>query len=162
MKKFLSILLILSGLFANSLDNELKSLTPKQRYVMHYVFYKTKQFNLGYTMTAIAWQESKFGKYPINIHDPSCGIFHIMPKYQTDNRWKQSRMCERLIADKDFSIATALSVFKYWYNYWRSKGYSKKLSWKKAIMSYNGGVKGNKKYYQQIVRKIKALRKVLK
>jgi hypothetical protein len=162
MKKLTLFFLIFTSLFSSPLVNELKHLSPQQKSVMYYVFFKTKKFNLGYTMTAIAWQESKFGKYLINLSDPSCGIMHIMPKYKVDTKWEQSRMCERLIKDKDFSIATALSIFKFWYNYYRSKGYSKNLSWRKAIISYNAGYntdsKQGKLYLKQILLKIQALK----
>jgi len=160
MRKLLIFLLIIAGIQANSLEKELQNLSYKQKQVLIKTLYKGKEFNYGWTLAAIAWQESKFGKYLINLQDPSCGVFHVMPKYISDNKWKQSRICERLIKDFDFSFSQALAKLKYWENYHKSKKHYP--VWKHTIMSYNGGFKGNDKYYKTIVLKIKALKHYIK
>ena len=139
----------------------LYSFEPEQLRVLNDIWEKAKPFDLSYTMTAIAWEESQFGKYMINLQDPSCGVFHIMPSTLSGSKWDQSRLCERLIKDFDFSFSTALERYKYFYNYYRSKGYSKNISWKRAICSYNAGWnwKQGLKYYKKIVKKIKYLRR---
>jgi len=139
--------------------NELSHLNKPQQEVMFNTYKKAKEFDLQLTMTAIAWQESKFGKYKLNLNDPSCGVFHVMPSTITKNKWKQSRMCERLIADYDFSFSVALQRLKYFYNYWISKGCNKNTAWKRSIMSYNAGYdyRHGNKYYKQIVKRLKAI-----
>ena len=150
MKKILIAAALASSLFA--LDASQIALAKK-------IYAKAKQFNLGYTMTAIAWQESQLGKYNINLADPSCGVFHITPRYVVKGKWKQSRMCERLIKDFDFSFSVALERFKYFENYWKSKGVSR--VWSHAVGSYNGGFKPNEKYTEEIRKKIRILKRIL-
>ena len=149
-----------TSLTRTNLLYELNHLTINQQIVLHTVFDKAKPFDLQYTMTAIAWEESDFSKYQLNLNDPSCGVFHIMPRNLADTNWEQSRICERLINDFDFSFSTALATFKWWYNYHKSKGHSN--PWRKAISSYNGGYRGNKRYLQRILLRIHVLQIYLK
>jgi len=156
----MKILIILLSFFYFSLANPLNNLSKSQYKIFYKTWTKAKQFNLQYTLTAIAWQESDFGKYKLNLSDPSCGVFHIGVVTLTKNRWKQARLCERLIKDYDFSFSIALGRFKYFYNYWRSKGYSRQISWKRAICSYNAGFnwKNGIIYYKSVVKKIKYIK----
>lgn len=139
MLKLLLLLLTLTTLSAESISE----LSEPQKALANSIYSKGKKFDLGYTMVAIAYQESHLGKYRINLSDPSCGIFHIMPKSLikrtdlTNNSWNRSRLCERLILDDDFSFSAALLELKYWENYWKSKGVSK--VWSHMVASYNGG-----------------------
>jgi len=158
MKVLISLLIALSlqASSIHSLVNELHNLSYSQKVTLAKTFLKAKPFDYQYTMTAIAWQESKFGKFKINLMDPSCGIFHIMPRYLSDSKWKQSRICERLILDYDFSFSTALQQIKYWENYWKSKRVQK--VWSHTVMSYNAGYGTSKKYLNEIKKKIRALK----
>ena len=142
------------------------SLSQNQLVLASNIYTKGEQFNLGYTLTAIAWEESQLGKYKINLSDPSCGIFHIMPRSLIkrtelkNNKWNRSRLCERLISDDDFSFSAALLELKYWQNYWKSKGVSK--VWSHMVASYNGGFRINIKtnvYLKRIKNKILKLKK---
>jgi len=148
----------------NLYSNPLKDLTAKQTAVMSSVFHKAKEFNLEYTVTAIVWEESQFGRYRINISDPSCGIFHIMPKSligrvdMKNTSWNRSRLCERLFIDDDFSFSAALLELKYWENYWHSKKVTR--VWSHMVASYNGGFHANinGSYVRKIKKKIKWLK----
>jgi hypothetical protein len=144
----------------------LQAMNQEQIDNLKYIYNKTKQFNLGLTMSAIAMTESSAGKYTLNINKDSidCGIFMLNSSTLSNNKWNQSRICERLIKDRDFSISLALERYKYFYNYYRSKGYSKGLSWKRAICSYNAGWnwKTGIKYYKKVVRNIKLIDKIIK
>jgi len=152
---------ILLAVVVISWSNPFQNLTAKQYSVFYKTWSKAKEFDLAYTMTAIAWQESRLGEYPLNLSDPSCGVFHVMPSTLTENKWKQSRLCERLVADYDFSFSVALQRFKYWYNYWKSKGCSSATAWKRAVCSYNAGYNWKKglPYYRKIVTIIKQIKK---
>jgi len=169
MKILISILVFYNLLIAKSnfktLELEYKNFTVKQKATLVRTFYTGKTFNYGYTLTAIAWQESKFGKYLINLNDPSCGIFHVMPKYigNTDNsKWTQSRLCEKLILDYDFSFSSALERLKYFENYWKSKEVPK--IWSHTVSSYNQGFnyKPDSKYLKEIKLKVKFLKTKIK
>ena len=163
--KLLLLSILTSILFSDSIKNmkyELEHLSPAQLYIMNEIFKKAEPFDYGYTMVAIAWQESHFGKYQINLSDPSCGIFHVMPKYISKSKWGQSRICERLISDFDFSFTQSLEKLKYFENYHKSKGHSK--IWSRTVQSYNAGFNSNKgiKYLNDIKTKIKLLKNIYK
>jgi hypothetical protein len=148
---------------------KLYSLEPMQIKNLVYIFNKAKPYNLSYTMSAIAMQESDLGRYFITINKDGsmdCSMFMINTKTLSKNQWKQSRLCERLIRDKDFSISIAIERFKYFYNYWFSKGYSEGVSWRYAVMSYHCGFNIRHKrcidYYKKIIKNIKFIRKEFK
>jgi len=163
--KILILILIALNLNATSLKN----LSYQQKEVLQYVYSRAKEFNLQLTMTAIAYQESQFGKYELDLQDPSCGIFHVMPALLAvkvgldNNNWNRSRLCEKLIEDKDFSFSAALLELKYWQNYWRAQHV--KRVWSHMVASYNGGYNINIKtntYLKHIKHKIRLLRAYLK
>jgi len=165
MRKILILTLIALSLNATSL----KSLSYQQKEILQYVYSRAKEFNLQLTMTAIAWQESQFGKYELDLQDPSCGCFHVMPALLAvkvgldNNNWNRSRLCEKLIEDKDFSFSAALLELKYWQNYWRAQHV--KRVWSHMVASYNGGYNINIKtntYLKHIKHKIRLLRAYLK
>jgi len=141
------------------------ALTIRQYRTMKYIFNRTKAFNLGYTMSAIAMKESDLGKYTLTINKSSvdCSIFMINSKTLSNNKWSQSRVCERLIKDKDFAISVALKRFKYFYDYYRSKGFSRNISWRRAVMSYHSGwnYKAGREYLKDILKNIKVIKKIL-
>lgn len=123
------------------------------------------QVDLGLTLTAIAEIESTYGKYTLNLDDPSCGVFHVMPKsliHRVDMKntgWNRSRLCERLITDIDFSASAAILELKYWQNYWESKNV--KRVWSHMVASYNGGFKAtlSSPYLLKVRNVIKKLKK---
>ena len=163
---FLSLNISLSAKSTNSnLEIEYKNLSNNQKATLIRTFYNGKSFDYGYTMAAIAWQESHFGKYLINLNDPSCGVFHVMPKYvgnRKNSKWTQSRICERLITDYKFSFSSALERLKYFENYWKSKGV--KRVWSHTVSSYNQGFnyRKNSEYLKAIKEKIRFLKKKIK
>ena len=148
-----------------NLETEYKNLSNNQKATLMRTFYNGKSFDYGYTMAAIAWQESHFGKYLINLNDPSCGVFHVMPKYvgnRKNSKWTQSRICERLITDYKFSFSSALERLKYFENYWKSKGV--KRVWSHTVSSYNQGFnyRKNSEYLKAIKEKIRFLKTKIK
>ena len=162
--KFIPTLgLSLSLLFSQSYksyENDILHLNNKQKQVMKKIYTKSSPFNLGLTMVAISYKESKLGKYMLNLSDPSCGVFMVMPStlVTNGNTWDKSRYCERLIKDTDFSVTTALERFKYFYNYWRSKGYNINQSWRRAVISYNSGFYvENKTYLKEFLKIFRVL-----
>jgi hypothetical protein len=154
MKYILTLLIVLN----------LYGLTPKQIQTLKYVYNKTKQYNLGLTMASICLIESNAGQYKITINKNSidAGLFMVNSNTLSNNKWKAARIIERLIEDRDFSIAIALERFKYFYNYYISKGYTKSLAWKYAVASYHSGwnIEKGLKYYHKIVKNIRLLRKL--
>jgi len=163
----LKLILLLFSLFLYASPfKKIDSLTTKQYNNLIWVYKQGKKYNLELTLTAIAWQESKFGKYPINLSDPSGGLFHnllgsVCYRLElTPNQWNQSRILEKLISDKEFALQQAVAELYYWKSYWKVR--NKKYLWKRMISSYNGGHKGNVKYYRDIVKKIRYLKRYFK
>jgi len=164
MLKLLLVLLTFS-LYASPFK-EIDSLSKKQYTNLIWVYKQGKKYDLELTLTAIAWQESAFGKYPINLSDPSGGLFHnllgsVCYRLElTPNQWNQSRILERLIRDKEFALQQAIAELHYWKGYWKVR--NKRYLWKYMISSYNGGHKGNIRYYRNIVKKVKYLKRYFK
>lgn len=121
---------------------------------------------MGYTMAAIAWQESCAGVYMINFSDPSAGIYHahipVVLKYYSgykDTAFTRNVMGQLLINDRKFASQVALDSLLYWQRY--HKG-----NYKNIIKSYNKGFKWEKdrasnklaeSYYLGISKKVRAL-----
>jgi len=169
MKKLVFVLLFVLSLNADTVSKNLEYLrndmTFNQKYIMFKVFNMSKKYDLQYTMTAISWQESKFGKWKINLRDPSCGYFHkLLPEYAKElglkpNNWNMSRACEKL-QDFDISFEVAIETFKRKEKWCRRHLHTenKGIIWKCAVKRYNGsGIRADN-YYNKIVKKIKALR----
>jgi len=163
----LKLILILFSLFLYASPfKKIDSLTTEQYNNLIWIYQQGKKYDLELSLTAIAWQESQFGKYPINLSDPSGGLFHNLLGsvcYRLNlapNQWNQSRILERLISDKKFALQQAVAELYYWKNYWKVR--NKKYLWKRMISSYNGGHKGNIKYYKNIVKKVRYLKRYFK
>ena len=160
--------------------NQFKYLSVKQKKNANKVWEKAKQFNLQYTMTAIAFKESSFGRALLNDNDGrgtdlgSYGIFHnlvdsvydrymdVKPKSKIKQWEIKLHLAKRLRDDFDFSFTQALAELKYWENYAIARG-QKWNKWKLMIMCYNGGTYGDKNiksiiYYYEIVNIIKAIK----
>jgi len=142
---------------------ELNHLSRQQYEILIQTWRYAKRYNLQYTMTAIVWQESKFGKYLINLQDPSCGYFHkLLPIYAKElglkpNNWNMSRVCQSLL-NYDTSFMVALQTLQRKREWCKLKGYHGSMNWKCMIIAYNGWDKKGLKYYKNIVNKIRALK----
>ena len=162
--KILLILLMACSLHANLVD-ELENLSYSQREVLIQTYIKAKPFDYHLTMMAIAWKESSFGKYPINLSDPSCGVFHnlINTVAKDLDTYGKNRVCANLIQDFDYSFSEALKVLKYFENYWRDKS-GETLLWSKTVSSYNAGFKwrNGSGYLEDIKQRIGALKIYIK
>lgn len=171
MKPLLALLLAFSFTIASTeerLTKELNSLSVQQYKVLVKTYVKGYPFDYGYTLTAIAWKESCFGKYPINLGDPSFGVFHsllstvVSRNNVSETYWNTSRIAERLLLDFDFSFSQALAELKFWENYWTSKGVSR--VWSHTVQSYNAGFNRNVEapYRDDILLRIQILKKFFK
>ena len=160
--------------------NQFKYLSNNQKKIANKVWSKAKEFDLQYTMTAIAFKESAFGRALSNDNDGrgtdlgSYGIFHnlvdsvydrymdVKPKSKIEQWEIKLYLAKRLRDDFDFSFTQALAELKYWENYAIARG-QKWNKWKLMIMRYNGGTFGDKninsiKYYYEIVNIIKTIK----
>ena len=106
--------------------------------------YKIGQRNdLGYSLTAILWQESDIGHKLHNFADPSCGYYHkLLPElcretHLKPNMWNMSRACDKLMS-YNFSTEVAVADLLRRRQIFKMEGYPKYEIWRKMIRSYNG------------------------
>ena len=144
----------------------LNRFTKAQRDHIIYAYNFGAPKGMGYTMAAIAWQESCAGAYMMNFSDPSAGLYHahipVVLKYYSsysDTPFTRNVMGQLLIDDRRFASQVALDSLMYWHKY--HKGNHKNI-----IKSYNKGFKWEKdrasnklaeSYYLSIGKKIGAL-----
>lgn len=140
--------------------------TKAQRDHIIYAYNFGAPKGMGYTMAAIAWQESCAGAYMLNFSDPSAGLYHahipVVLKYYSsynDTPFTRNVMGQLLIDDRKFASQVALDSLMYWHGY--HKGNHKNI-----IKSYNKGFRWQKErasnklaesYYLNIRKKIRAL-----
>lgn len=173
MKKVLfSLMLMVTMVFANN-DNakidkyykDLYNLNDEQIYnmIFSYAMGNKDGNDLGLTLAAIAWKESLFGKYSINLADGkhgSFGMYQIVLDYAAIRNniktiWAKSRLAESLLRDKAFAAEEAIAVLKYFMN-------RNGCGWRCSVASYNAGFSGLKskegrKYAHDILLRVKAL-----
>lgn len=140
--------------------------TKAQRDHIIYAYNFGAPKGMGYTMAAIAWQESCAGAYMLNFSDPSAGLYHahipVVLKYYSsynDTPFTRNVMGQLLIDDRKFASQVALDSLMYWHRYHRG-------NYKNIIKSYNKGFRWQKErvsnklaesYYLNIRKKIRAL-----
>lgn len=161
MKKLLLLLVVPFLLLASpKLERELATLDKEQLKVLYKTFYYGKQHDLHWTLTAIAWKESNFGKYRRNDTSQDYGIFQV--NLNTYKRRYADEIAAHSLSDNtiinyhiryfEFNIAAAVDEIRYWQ--------SVRSSWKDIWASYNDGTvisfKG-RSYSNDIAKRIKTL-----
>ena len=159
MKALFAILAIISFLQAEPL--EWRKLNFKQRLAYLTIKNIARTYDderLPQTMIAIAWQESRLGLVPINLADPSCGIFHITAKtylYQNgikDTLHNRNVACAMLIESVELSTHNAIKYFLAMKKHFKGDH-------EKAIKAYNAGYRINSKAANEYLRLIKKYEK---
>ena len=160
-KKLLLILALPFFLLASpKLERELATLSKEQLKVLYKTFYYGKQHDLQWTLTAIAWKESNFGKYRRNDNSKDYGIFQVnlnTYKRRYANELIAHNLSDSTIIDYhiryfEFNVVAAVDEIRYWQ--------SVRSDWLTVWASYNDGTvigpKG-KAYATDIARRIKTL-----
>lgn len=150
---------------------QLNHLNKHQLYVLNKAYSKGVDYDLGLTLAAIAWEESNFGMYNINLGDGdrfrykgSYSPYHILlhsicKRLKIKSNWKASRLAEKLVYDLDYSTNMATVELLYWQKYWEDKP----KPWSHLVASYNAGYKsykskGGVRYLKRIKVKVRALK----
>lgn len=171
-KVLLSLMFVVSMLFAGSdsakIDKyykDLYELNDEQIYNMlfSYAMGSKDGNDLGLTLAAIAWKESLFGKYSINLGDGKHGSFSMYQivldyaavRNNVTTTWSKSRLAESLLKDKTFAAKEALAILKYFMD-------RDGCNWRCGVASYNVGFRGlesehGKAYAHDISLRVKAL-----
>lgn len=141
--------------------------SDRQKHIILYAYNYGAQKGLGYTMAAIAWQESCAGEYMVNFSDPSAGVYHahipgVIKKYgpYKDTSFLRNLVGELLMRDIEFASKVALDNLLFWQKNRRGnykeiiKSYNKGFSWEKS--KANNLLAEN--YYQDIRLKVLKLK----
>ena len=140
-----------------------RSLTSEQKSLLNQAYHYGSKFDLGYSLAAIAWQESFVGDRVVylNMQDPSAGLWHKQINYALryfdikETGLEINRMAQHLIDNMDFAAALAVADVLYWLDIHDD-------NWPRAWASYNAGYnynsKAGKAYSRQIVMKVKKLK----
>ncbi|CAM2945234.1 hypothetical protein [Helicobacter burdigaliensis] len=173
MQKFILLFLLLFSFsyalpkveFKNSCV-PLKDFSTEQKEVLLQSYLAGEKYGFGYTLAAIAWQESCAGVYKMNFQDPSAGIYHayipgVIKRYKNlkQNGFTENLVGAMLVSNDEFAQKIALNDLQFWHK--EHKG-----DWKKIIKSYNKGYSWQKNkyantqaenYYKSIAQKVKEL-----
>jgi len=129
------------------------SISPQQWEVLGEAYGVGASHNMGYTMMAIAWQESKGGKYLMNIQTNDFGVMGVSLKYaairnKVKGPWALNMLAQRLTFDRAFNMDNALKTLLFWE---KATG-----SWRDMVSAYNNGYAYNKGsvYLNKIVRNV--------
>ncbi|RTI48602.1 hypothetical protein C3I27_04060 [Campylobacter jejuni] len=151
--------LLLGCSVMNAGEFRYEKLNLQQVETMIKLYQMGKPYDLGLTLIAIGWEESRLGEYPVNIQDPSCGITHIHLKTYMkmnnlqDTPFLRNKYCSQLIDNPALAIQTSINLLLYWKDY--HKG-----DYSKMIKSYNAGFKTEqgKRYYTKIQRTVQYMK----
>lgn len=151
----------------NSYEKELKSINEEQAKTIKEIIKRTKEFDLVWSALAISWQESGFGKWKINLQDPSCGPFHqsidtYFKRYSVkDTSFNRNKVCSELVSNYDLSVSTFVAEVEFWLLVHKNK----QNKWDYVYRSYNAGYNYNsekaKEYSKKIRTRISVLKKYL-
>lgn len=166
--KLIVLLFVVNICFGKTLTqyvNQLNRLTPEQKRILDYTYNKGQEYKLGHLLSAIAWQESNFGMWRINLADGKYGsysIYHIMLEYYikyyniNNTEWNRSRNAELLFLDNDKATEYVVELLTSY-----SKHHKTNKTHDKVIKSYNAGYNINsdkaKQYYSNINLRLQAL-----
>ena len=165
--KFILIIMLAFTLSFGSLKSDLEKLSPQQKAVMVKTFNKAKHFDMAWTMTAIAWYESGFGKALVGRTTPDYGVFQINI-YTYKRRFKQHiealHMSDDTIRhilkhDYDVGFLAAVEELKFWQTV---RGDD---NWTEIWGSYNDGTvidEAGRKYAEVIRARIALLKQYSK
>lgn len=166
-KVCLSILMIGLSVAANAKCNV--KFTQAQETVMRDAYAYGKQYDYGYSMAAISWQESSAGNNLIggiqnadirgDFRWLAVGTFHNLIRTVLKRESCYDSICtgqimQKLIVDFDYAASQAVKELDYWKSQYGE-------NWGKIWTSYFAGwdIHGNEHYGKSISRKIKYLRR---
>ena len=160
MKKLISTILFTVSLYANSLETEFLNMSSKQHSIMSKANTSGSAFDLGETLSAVLWEESRAGKFKIAVDEAAYGVGQMriitaLGLYNMeDTRWNRNTMAHKLTFNDDFAIKSS-AVFL-----WELV---QKYGWRGAVRYYNTGTSkvtiSGERYRKRIWEKIKVIRK---
>ena len=154
------LLLAINLLADQSLKQQWRDLSPQQRSLAYSTYRIGSMQNVGLTLTAIAWEESYFGKYQISVKSQDYGIWQANIKWflankgKEDNLYNRNYFATKLVTSEHFARQYAIEQILMWH--------SRKGNWYKVWVAYNSGTTGTtkgKQYADRILKKVKFLKR---
>lgn len=152
-----TLLLILHHNEANASTNcrFVDNLTPYQYGVAYQAYRSGQPYDLQLTAVAVAWEESKLGKYKFRWGkgvDKSVGVGHTVVKYKTQGMtsMEAGMWVESMVVNDAKSIDVMISDLLYWQ--------TRSDSWFEGVGKYNGGNTANEKYAQRVANTVKEIK----
>ncbi|MCK5536989.1 MAG: hypothetical protein KAI79_09190 [Bacteroidales bacterium] len=143
------------------LYNELERLSVSQQRVLARTYNTAKQYNLEYTMTAMAWNESRFGLKMENKRTKDYGVFGINLKSfksRFGHKLKGLNASDKAIKTAlkesyELNFKSSLAEIRYWQKH-------RNGNWQLVVRSYNAGWNhsNGKRYAKGIARHIRILK----
>lgn len=132
--------------------NDLEKLSTAQYDIMIKSYEIGLANGMDYILPAIAWKESNFGDYMLNLSDGQYGSFgpyHIRLDYSIKRnnitgKWERDRHAEKLISDTSYSALEAVELINYWIKHLKIENNKDKLI-RELFSAYNAGYKYNDK-----------------
>jgi len=158
----------LNGITKFYIISFLKNLNLRQQRNILWAWKVGKQYDLSYSLAAIAWKESLGGMVDINLFDKpygSCGMFHnnlvtvINDMSKEDNfiinKFNLNKLCAKLQHNKTYSLVEAVKVLQYFRHKYKN-------NWLKVWAGYNGGNRHpNKSYAKDIYYRTQAIKYII-
>jgi len=161
MKILLSMILLTVSVSASSrLSKEWRDMSQKEKGSILKSYTDGLEDNIGLTLAAINWQESRGGRWQISIDKNDYGIYHVNLNWYfktlgiKDNPYNRSQYGTLFITDPDIPLQYVKTKIKGLLKRYHNNFY---VMWR----HYNGFSK-DKTYANAILKKVIFLRKVLK
>jgi hypothetical protein len=132
MRLFLIFLLI--PFFSYGSCDKIQNLSLIQKHNLHKSFHYGKEFDLGYTLAAIAFVESSAGNFRLNVRTNDLGLYQINATTAErtlgiENHFEKLALHQRLIHDDKLAASIAITTLLHF-----DKG-----NWREMLQSYNEG-----------------------
>ena len=130
------------------------NLDDSQVRVLNKAYQMGKEHNLGYTMMAIAMEESTAGKFRMSFESRDYGVMQnnlktAASRTGTTGYYKKLKLAEKLILDDKLSMELALEELLYWKRH--------TPNWRAMVSAYNNGWAWDKGsvYLNKIIKHVK-------
>lgn len=164
MKIILAALVSLCVAFSSQAESycgDIADMSVEQQVTLARSYQYGEPYNLGYTLSAIAWKESLAGKYKINYSDPSFGVYHnvihqVARREGVTGGFAKNQLAQRLVDDDEYAASQAIAELQSWLRYHKGDLY-------KSWASYNAGTdyEYGLTYAADVKKKIGILKKCL-
>jgi len=161
MKILILMLMVIVSLSTTAQQcTEYNNLSVVQKGRLEFAYHQGAEYDLGWTLTAIAYNESMAGRWRLNMTTGDVGLFQVNRKTAhkvlgITSHYKKLKLDQKLVYDDILNAYVALDVLRYFKKY--HKG-----NWKKMVMSYNNGFSINTKKAEDYLASISSSVRMLK